>query len=149
MRQRCLRLCSIWLCVGVLTLSTNEGAAEGEPPKWDQPILEGFLVEYFATKSRVRMDVSVEDATGKGEKALDFFLIEPGGDAKNIPTTLRSILPRSRFLQIAIDTLLRPDYKGSGVLKITESLSEPGVREKVNGFIGITAHDVPEGGLRE
>lgn len=142
MRQRCLKVMLMCFWIGSLTLSTNEGAAAGELPKWDQPILKGFLVEYFAKKPRVQVDVSVEDATGKGEKALDFFLIEPAGDAKNIPTTLRSILPKSRFLQIAIETLLRPDYGGSGVLKITESLSEPGVREKVNGFIGITAHDV-------
>jgi hypothetical protein len=122
--------------------STIQGAEiECEKSRYDLPIIiNKDMIAYFANKPRVKIEVSVADATGKGDKALDFFIIEPEGKVENIPTTLSSILPRSEFLKIAICSLLR---SGSEVLIISESLSEPNHHEKVNGFIGITQKDLP------
>ena len=130
------------LLLSMLAFSSIQASGiESEQSRYDLPIITNKeMVAYFANKSRVRIEVSVADATGKGDKALDFFIIEPNGRVENIPTTLSNILLRSEFLNIAIRALLQ---SGSEVLMISETLSEPNHHEKINGFIGITQKDFP------
>jgi hypothetical protein len=114
----------------------------GGQSKYEMPIINQDLVMYFVNKPSVKVEVSVEDATGRGERAIDFFLVEPHGSIQNIPTTLAAILPRSKFLELAINTLFK---SGSEVLKISEALSDPSSRGAINGFIGITSKDLQLG----
>lgn len=117
---------------------------ESEQSRYDFPIITSKeMVAYFADKTKVRVEVSVEDATGRGDRALDFFMVEPNGDVQNIPITLAAILPKSDFLKLAINMLFK---SGAEVLKISEALSDPSGRETINGFIGITQNDFPSGG---
>ena len=113
---------------------------EGEQSRYEMPIIDQDMVMYFVNKQSVKVEVSVEDATGRGERAIDVFLVEPHGDIQNIPTTLAAILLRSGFLKLAINTLFK---SGSEVLKISEALSDPSSRGAINGFIGITPRDLP------
>lgn len=97
----------------------------------DIPIISDVLIQYYQSKPRVRVDVLVEAATGKGEKVMDFFVVEPGR-GEPIPNSLRAIFNKSEFIRL---TAMLMQQSGLGVLKITEALSEPGGREKIGGFI--------------
>jgi hypothetical protein len=122
------------------TSNPKTTAEEREEPIYNTSIINKEMLTFFANKSKVRVEVSVEDATGNGDRALDFFMIEPNGKVENIPITLASILQKSDFLKKAISTLF---VSGSEVLKISEAISEPAGRGSINGFIGITQKDVP------
>ena len=103
----------------------------------DTPLIRTELVSYFEDKKPLRIDISVGDASGRGEKALDFFTVE-GTDS--IPLTLRDILPRSEF----ISSMIKQMFHTSHVLMVTESISRVTGGEKVNGFIGIKATDISD-----
>lgn len=127
-----LTLCSSPFC-------SDTDSVVHEQNRYNLPIIHENMAQYFANKKIVKIDVTVEDATGRGEKALDFFTVEPNGQLTNIPTSLSDILVHSEFLKSAINTLLQ---NGSGTLKISESLSEPGHSGRISGFIGITQDDI-------
>ncbi len=137
MRCRILKL--VLLNVFIVSI-INAADLDDEQSRYQMPIIDHKMVMYFVNKQRLKVEVSVEDATGRGERAIDFFVVEPQGDIQNIPTTLAAILPKSGFLKLAITTLFK---SGSEVLKISEALSEPGGREAISGFIGITQRDLP------
>ncbi len=138
MKDKTIKVLLLSMFMGSLTQAAE---FSGESSKYELSIINKEMIAFFASKPQVRVEVAVEDACGNGDRALDFFLVETNGDAQNIPTSLATILPRSDFLKLAIDTLFK---SGSKVLKISEALSEPSGRGSINGFIGITPKDLPE-----
>lgn len=110
---------------------------ELQEPLLDTPLIRAELVSFFEDKKPLRIDISVGDASGRGEKALDFFIVDV---TDSIPLTLRDILPRSEF----ISNMIKQMFHTSHVLMVTESISRVSGGEKVNGFIGIKATDVSD-----
>jgi hypothetical protein len=126
----------------------NASVAVSSASKLDTPIIDDIFVSYFRERPRVRVDVSVEDATGRGTKALDFFLINT--TEEHIPTTLRAILElaKSRKTEDQAQSFLEMNIRmlfatGSDMLKIMESLSEPGKRQSVSSFISLRPSEFP------
>jgi hypothetical protein len=110
---------------------------EVQEPLLDTPLIRAELVSFFEDKKPLRIDISVVDASGRGEKALDFFTVDV---TDSIPLTLRDILPRSEF----ISNMITQMFHTSHVLIVTESISRISGGEKVNGFIGIKATDISD-----
>ena len=112
---------------------------------FESPIFPDTLFAYFIARPRVRVDISVQDATGAGEKASDFFVVED----KRIPRTLNELVHfiESKktsdqvrgFLSIALESLMQSN--SSGKLRIVESLSEPGKSESLSSFVVVHAKD--------
>lgn len=131
------------LLIASLYILGSGAAISSEASKLDQPILGEPFTRFFQARPMVRVDVTVEDATGKGIKALDFFLVNLAKGEK-IPSTLREILDLAHskkteeqatsFLAMNMEELFKI---GSDVLKVTESLSEPGKAERVSSFIAL------------
>lgn len=128
MKYLILKLVLLWVSV-----CSTIYAADIEYPqsRYEAPIIDQDLVMYFVNKPRVHVEVSVEEATGRCERVIDSFEVEPKGDIQNIPTTLAAILPKSGFLKLAINTLFK---SGSEVLKISEALSVPAGRSALTGL---------------
>jgi hypothetical protein len=124
-----------------LGLTIQASTQDIHPPMYEQPIIrhEGLLA-YFATKPKVRVEVSVQDAYGRGDRALVYFEVVPNGDVGQIPITLASILPKSEFLNLAIYSMFRSGYE---VLRISEVLSNKYEGEEICGYIRITEKDLP------
>ncbi len=121
-----------------ITFSATEDSLES-------PIFDDSLFSYFMTRPRVRVDISVQDATGKGEKILDFFIVED----KHIPRNLNEIVnfieskktpgQARGFLSVALESLMKSN--SSGALVVIESLSEPGKSERLSSFVVVHAKD--------
>jgi hypothetical protein len=122
--------------VGLLMCSQAVPAAD-QRSKLDIPIISDSFSSYFATQRPVRVDVSVCAASGKGEKALDFFILEVTD--KDIPNTLRKIMEKSPFIRQMIDTFFD---QGTETVMVTEMLSLPENKGKINNFIGIKKSDL-------
>lgn len=123
------------LIVGLLMCSQDVPVSKVS--RLDVPIIGSAFSSYFATQRPVRVDVSVCAANGKGEKALDFFLVDEA--AVSVPNTLREILKKSPFMKQMIDVFFE---QGTETLMITEMLSLPGSKEKISNFIGIQRSDL-------
>ena len=75
-----------FLTAFLLTLLPYITCSAVEDP-FENPIFDDTLFSYFIARPRARVDIFVQDATGKGEKALDFFVVED----KRIPRNLNEI----------------------------------------------------------
>ncbi len=115
-----------------LLLFTHIVYATDQASKLDAPIIAPSFSSYFADKRPVRIDIAVCDASGNGEKAMDFFLVNDTTGV--IPTTLRGLMNQSDFIGKMVRTFFA---QGSEVLMITESLSTSGSKEKISNFIGL------------
>lgn len=119
-----------------LAMFTSFVGAATHESKLDTPIIGTSFLTHFDQKRPVRVDISVCDANGNGEKALDFFLVEEADTS--IPNTLREIISKSSFIANMIKTFFE---QGSKTLMITEMLSRPDSKEKINNFIGLNQSD--------
>ncbi len=96
----------------------------------DKPLITPGMISYYADKRPLRVEVSIGQPSGCGERALDFFIVE---NDQLIPVTLREILEKSPFIQAMIIEM----FNKTDVLMVTESISGVEGSQKVNGFIGI------------
>lgn len=101
----------------------------------DRPLIKPNLMTYYADKRPLRVEISIGDPSGRGERALDFFLVE---GSQPVPTTLRTLLEKSTFIQ----TMMAKMFDTTDVLMISESVSGVEGEQKINGFIGINKTDV-------
>lgn len=126
---------NVLLLLTLCNIVNKVGHCALEESIFDKPLIGPEMVSYYTDKRPLRIDVSVSDASGRGERALDFFVIE---GSQSIPITLRQILAHSAFMNSMIHTM---SHKAN-VLMVTESISLGDGKEKVNGFIGISKSDL-------
>jgi len=121
-----------------ITFSATEDSLEN-------PMFDDVLFSYFMARPRVRVDISVQDATGKGEKILDFFIVEDKRIPRNLNEIIQFVETRKTptqakgFLSIALESLMKSN--SSGALAVVESLSEPGKSERLSSFVVVHAKD--------
>lgn len=101
----------------------------------DKPLIKYDLMNYYVDKRPLRVEISIGEPTGRGERVLDFFIV---GNDERIPLTLREILEKSSFIQ----TMLSQLFNTSDVLMVNESVSGIEGEQKINGFIGIKKTDL-------
>ena len=125
--------------VELLMCSSQPVLAADQVSKLDIPIISPAMIAFFNNK-QVRVDVTVGNASGVGEKALDFFIVDSA--KQKIPNTLKEIMDLSPFIKSMLKTFF--DI-GSETLMITETISLSQGKEKINSFIGLTKEEYEPG----
>ena len=104
----------------------------------DLPIINEYTRVYYATKPEVVVTITVQRANGTGEKAADFFVVNPSGSPEIIPVTVRSLMGKSPFIKDHIELMFKA---GADILRITESLSAKDSSGRISSFIGVSKDD--------
>jgi hypothetical protein len=128
------------LVLELLMCSSHPVPITDQVSKLDIPIINTTMIEFFNHKQQVRVDVTVGNASGVGEKALDFFLVD--STKQKIPNTLKEIMDLSPFIKGMLKNFFD---SGSETLMITETISLPEGKEKINSFLGLAKEEYESG----